>query len=218
MGFTGIFPAQKFEGVIKMLASASMMEKSIRETIGALYVNGKFSSENSEFVSNCYREMVHVNRQLFDRIPFPVIFTPDDVYASAKEMRERVAKERVIYIYTGWSGHPFLSEEENNISRAVHDVWAHLVCGCPFTFMGEFNAYMTQRKHYPSWTWAVMFTETPVQTAAYYYCGGFPDMQQRAFIAPLEWLEICETELTHDYSANAIMTENGEMIGESVAV
>jgi hypothetical protein len=188
------------------------MENSLRSLIGKQYMSGKFASENSEFVAKCFREFAKVNAELFKLIPFRVEFTETDSYQSAKEMRERVIKEKVIYIFTGYSGHPFLSHDENNISRAVHDVWAHLVCGCPFSFKGEFNAYLTQRKHYPSWTWNVLFTEIPAQTAAFYHCGDFPDIPQRAFISPVQWVEMCEMELSHDYTANAIMSEQGQLL------
>lgn len=180
------------------------MEEAIRQNIGERYVNGTYASENGLFVDMCYRKIAEVNAELFARIPYEVIFTTDDVYPSAKVMRERVQAEGVIYIYTGSSGHPFLSTEENNVSRAVHDVFAHLVCGCPFTFQGEYNAYLTQRQHYPRWTWNVLFTEIPAQTAAYYYLGSF-DYTQRAFISPTEWLEICEMHLTKDYSHDSVL-------------
>lgn len=190
-----------------------MEEKQIREHIGNSYCNDLFSSENSEFVAKCYAEYAKVNRKLFKMIPFPVIFTKNDTYASAKEMRERVIKDRKIYIYTEYDGHPFLEQGDNNIARAVHDIWAHLVCGCPFTFAGEFNAYLEQRKYYPSWTWRVLFTEIPAQTAAYYFMGDF-SYKQRAFAAPAEWLELCSTYLIKDYSKNAIlnMIEGGMAI------
>jgi hypothetical protein len=187
------------------------MENAIKLSIGRQYVEANFASENSDFVAKCYREYVRINQELFAKIPFPVVFTNVDTYKTAKEMRERVLNEQVIYIYTEYGGHPFLNQEENNIARAVHDVWAHLVCGCPFTFQGEFNAYLEQRKHYPKWTWNVLFTEIPAQTAAYYYKGDFSYVQ-RAFIAPVEWVEVCEMNLIKDYSQNAIMDESGRVL------
>lgn len=180
-----------------------MNTKDIRYTIGKAYVEGTFESENSEYVAKAYKEIARVHRELFERIPFKVEFTEEDTYMNAKDMRADVLKTGVIKIYKGWSGHPFLTHEENNIGRAVHDVFAHLVCGCPFNFQGEYNAYLEQRKYYPEWTWRVLFAEIPGQTSAYYYKGDF-SYDQRAFEAPQEWLDMCEV-LVRDYSENSIM-------------
>lgn len=174
-----------------------------RRQIGLEYVARRFKDENSEQVRANYSLISDINRRLFELIPFNVQFTNDDPYSSAKDMREQVAATGNIRIYTDWSGHPFLTHEENNVSRAVHDVWAHLVCGCPFTFVGEYSAYLTQREHYPRELWPTLFTEIPAQTAAYYFLGGF-DYRQRAFEAPAHWVELCKG-IEEDYSKNAII-------------
>lgn len=175
----------------------------IKYKIGQEYVEGSFEHEETEKVKQAFADINRVNQELFKLIPYRVIFTTDDVYQSAKEMREKVAATGEIYIFTEWSGHPYLTQDENNMGRAVHDVWAHMVCGCPFTFQGEYNAYLEQRKHYPESTWRVLFAEIPGQTAAYYFKGSF-DYDQRAFEAPKEWLDLCEPFIK-DYSENAIL-------------
>lgn len=183
-----------------------MISKSpevIKHLIGHEYVEGIFESENSEHVRLAYREIAKVNQRLFDLIPYKVEFTEEEGYLTAKEMREMVVATGTIKIYTGWSGHPFLTQEENSIGRAVHDVWAHMVCGCPFSFEGEYNAYLEQRKHYPEWTWGVLFAEIPAQTSAYYFSGSF-GYEQRAIEAPQHWIEWCKL-LKSDYSANSVL-------------
>lgn len=180
-----------------------MNENDIKMTIGSEYVNGYFLGENGEFVEEAYKEIARINEILFEKIPFKVVFTEDDSYKSAKEMRDRVQKEKVIYIYKGNSEHEFLTPEQNWKGRAIHDVFAHLVCGCPFSFQGELNAYYEQRKHYPEWVWNVLFAEIPAQTSAYYYCGNF-EFKQRAIIAPRHW-QIMSESLKKDYSENSIL-------------
>ena len=175
----------------------------IRYTIGKGYVEGTFENEENEFVKKAYAEIARVNEELFNKIPYKVEFTEADLYTNAKDMRKEVLETGVIKIYTGWSGHPYLTQEQNNMGRAVHDVWAHLVCGCPFNFEGEYNAYLEQRKYYPEWTWRVLFAEIPGQTSAYYYKQDF-SYDQRAFEAPQEWLDMCEV-LRRDYSYNSIL-------------
>jgi hypothetical protein len=180
-----------------------MNSKEIRYAIGKAYVEGTFESEQSEFVRKAYEEISRVNAELFKHIPYKVEFTEEDLYTNAKDMRKEVQETGVIKIYSGWSGHPYLTQEQNNIGRAVHDVWAHLVCGCPFNFEGEYNAYLEQRQYYPEWTWRVLFAEIPGQTSAYYYMNDFT-YEQRAFEAPQEWLDMCDV-LRRDYSHNSIL-------------
>lgn len=187
------------------MLSAKQIEE-IRYIIGKEYVEtpkGGFKHEEDKFVEEAYRTITAINKRLFEAIPFPVVFTSVDPYKTAKEMRERVMKEKVIYIYTEFGGHPYLSQEENNIGRAVHDVFAHLVCGCPFTFVGEYNAYLEQREYYPEWVWGVLFAEIPAQTCAYYYKGSF-DYDQRAIEAPRHWMTLTEP-LKRDYSHHSVL-------------
>lgn len=182
------------------------LNEFIRHTIGQDYLVGvrNVLDENSEHVQAAFEEISRVNRELFDLIPYEVVFTKQDVYSSAKEMREEVLRTNTIYIYTEWSGHPILSQFDNNIGRAVHDVFAHLVCGCPFTFEGEYTAYLEQRKYYPQWTWDVLFAEIPAQTAAY-YVNGSHDFDQRAIAAPKHWMNLADNLKLQDYSHNSVL-------------
>jgi hypothetical protein len=181
----------------------------IRYTIGTEYLTRSHGvlDHSSEHVQAAFKEISRVNRELFALIPYEVVFTEKDVYSSAREMRERVQSENKIYIYTGWSGHPLLTQEDNNIGRAVHDVFAHLVCGCPFNFEGEYTAYLEQRKWYPQWTWDVLFAEIPAQTAAY-YVNGSHDFDQRAIAASKRWMELAENLILDDYSHNSVLNTN----------
>ncbi len=184
-----------------------MMESpviDVRMVLGRNYIEGNYSSENSERVKEHFRIIAEVNAELFDLIPFEVIFTEEDMYQSAREMRERVVAENTIYIYKGGIEHPFLTPEENLKGRAVHDVFAHLVCGCPFSFKGELNAYYEQRNYYPREVWATLFAEIPMQTAAFYYANGY-DFPQRAIEATQTEMNLVE-HLKHDYSSNSVLS------------
>ena len=179
-------------------------EKFIRNSLGRAYRKNKFKSEDSEFVVECYRKIVEINNELFEKIPYQVKFVSGEPYKNAREMRERVISENVIYISTDGEPNKFMTQEENLKGRAIHDVFAHMVCGCPFTFKGEYNAYLEQRKHYPIWTWGVLFAEIPMQTASYYVENNF-DYEQRAIEAPAWLMAYCEKFLAHDYSVNSVL-------------
>lgn len=179
-------------------------DNEVIKLLGDFYVNGKIESENNKKVEDSFRIMAQINHEIFKEIPYKVIFTEKDVYKSAREMRERVVEENVMYIYTGNSEHQFLTEQENWEFRAVHDVFAHMVCGCPFTFKGEFNAYLEQRKLYPKSIWGVLFGEIPMQTSAYYYKGSF-DFKQRAIEAHPDLVKYFEERFVHDYSKYSVL-------------
>lgn len=183
-----------------------MNNVEIRNYIGNEYLNRDWIiEEETPFVEAAFAEISKVNRELFSMIPFEVIFTNKDIYESAADMRKQVTESGKIYIYDGWEGHPYLSLEDNLIGRAVHDVWAHLVCGCPFTFTGEYTAYLEQRKYYPSWTWDVLFSEIPAQTAAFYVNGKSHIFKQRAIVAPRTWVQFAEMLELEDFSSNSVM-------------
>jgi hypothetical protein len=181
-----------------------MKQLNVIEMLGKNYLTGNYESEQTAETKKAYETISTINRELFKHIPYKVVFTSNDEYASAKEMRERVQKENTIYIYNGWNGHPFLSLEDNLIGRAVHDVFAHCVCGCPFSFTGELNAYFTQREYYPKSVWNVLFSEIPMQTAAFYTANKEFSFPQRAFAATQQEMDMVE-HLKKDYSKNSIL-------------
>jgi hypothetical protein len=181
-----------------------MKTMNVVEVLGKNYIHGLYASENSEEVKKHFEIIAAVNKELFKQIPYEIVFTEEDMYSSAKEMREKVQETGIMYIYTGWSGHPFLTQEQNNIGRAVHDVFAHCVCGCPFNFQGELNAYYEQRKYYPKEVWATLFAEIPMQTAAFYAAGKEFSFPQRA-IKATEQDMLLVSHMVKDYSKNSIL-------------
>lgn len=183
----------------------------IRTVIGLEYLYQKDGiEEESKRVHEAFRIINEINESLFEKIPYEVIFTLDDPYQSAAHMRREVQKTNKIYILAsdeskGYSGHPCLTHYHNNIGRAVHDVWAHCVCGCPFTFEGEYTAYLEQRKHYPKEVWDVLFAEIPAQTAAYYANEQSHSFQQRGIAAPQKWMNIAKRLELPNYSNYSIL-------------
>lgn len=181
-----------------------MRQFNVVEFLGRNYLTEAYASEESEEVREAFKTISTINKELFNHIPYKVVFTSEDHYMSAKDMRKQVSETGIIYIYDGWNGHPFLTLEENLIGRAVHDVFAHCVCGCPFNFIGELNAYFTQRTYYPEHVWPVLFAEIPMQTAAFYVAGKEFNFPQRAIAASEQEMLLVE-HMKKDYSANSIL-------------
>ena len=186
-----------------MMGSQTM---DVKMVLGRNYMEDMNREENTEEIAAHFRQIAAVSSSLFEKIPYEVVFTEEDHYKSAKDMREKVTASGIIYIFSGNNDHPFLSPEENVKGRAVHDVFAHMVCGCPFSFQGELNAYYEQRKHYPKETWATLFAEIPMQTAAFYYNGkSFEGIVQRGIKATETEMNLVE-HLRKDYSHNSVLS------------
>lgn len=87
------------------------------------------------------REYVARTRRTFERLPYRVVFTPRDPYATAEHMAGQARSTGVLAVYTGGSeGRPW-SPLDNWRMRAVHDVHDHMTSGVvPFDFTGEVEA------------------------------------------------------------------------------
>lgn len=175
------------------------------DVLGRNYIEGVYESENSKEVEEDYRIIAAVNQELFNNIPFKVIFTEEDHYSSAKELREEVMKTGIMYVFTGGNEHEYFTPTENLIGRAVHDTYAHMVCGCPFTFIGELNAYFEQSTHYPKRVHQTLFAEIVSQAAAFHHRGDNFDFPQRAIRANKQDMELV-SHLVKDYSENSVLS------------
>lgn len=110
-------------------------------------------------------------RHAWRHIPVAVQFTPEalgEPYASAEEMRERIASEKVFLVrkresksVTHWfdGGHAEF--------RAVHDWYGHVVCHNPFTMDGELGAFRAHvaEKLFTAETLPLVWSEVVLENA-----------------------------------------------------
>lgn len=76
--------------------------------------------------------------------------TAEDPYGSSREMMNDVAQGRIKSLATKSTGsHPFFTDDENDMFRAVHDVFGHAGSGRNFGPSGEEAAF---RSHYGMFT------------------------------------------------------------------
>lgn len=91
---------------------------------------------------------------------------PHDPYKSSREMMADVANGRIRTLATATTGpHPVFTNDENDMFRAVHDVFGHAGSGRNFNASGEEAAF---RSHYSMFTPAArpaMATETRGQNS-----------------------------------------------------
>lgn len=99
--------------------------------------------------------------------------TADDVAESAKRMGEDVRQGRIKTLSTAATGsHAFLSDEENDRFRAVHDVFGHAATGRGFDAHGEVSAYLSHRQMFPSAAHPALQSETEGQNSYLNYGPG----------------------------------------------
>jgi hypothetical protein len=93
-----------------------------------------------------------------------------DPYPDAATMVADLGSARRLRIFgTGGPGnrHPYLSAEQNNMFRAVHDVFGHLASGRGFDRHGEEAAWFAHSRAYSPLARLAMTTETRGQTSMF---------------------------------------------------
>lgn len=93
---------------------------------------------------------------------------PDDPYATPKDMREDVDRGRLSVLSTETTGgHPFLSNDENDMFRAVHDAFGHAATGRNFDRHGEEAAFLSHSRMFTPDARPAMAAETRGQNTAF---------------------------------------------------
>jgi hypothetical protein len=117
------------------------------------------------------------NHKLFDHIKskYKVEFVDEDPYVSAEEMRREADDTGILKIYKGESNHPYFSDKDNWIFRAVHDYYTHIATHTEnFDLRGEVRAYNTHMKLVPPMARPALFTELIGQVCFAIKYGNFP--------------------------------------------
>jgi hypothetical protein len=138
---------------------------------------------HERYADSAYDVISRINNVLYEKIPIPVKWVSEDPYDSYADMKERVQKEGVLYVFTGGSNPKHMSHEDNIKGRAVHDYFGHLEADCNFSMRGEWEKYNHVKDRYPAWVRPLLFTEIVGQRAMISYSGGF-DYDQKATFAP----------------------------------
>jgi hypothetical protein len=87
--------------------------------------------------------------------------------------------------------HPFLSNAENDMFRAVHDAFGHAATGRGFDVDGEEAAWCKHSSMYSRLARQAMTTETRGQNSALVFCcdgAHFPE--QKVFLLPPEFSDL----------------------------
>lgn len=139
------------------------------------------ASEIQEEARQAYEALVKEVEQQYDilikELKIKIEFTDDDPYENYFDMRDDFIENRRLKILktsvTG--GHPFLTDEQNDKFRAVHDAFGHLATGRGFDRHGEEAAYQAHKS---------MFGPLAVKAAATELRGQNSFLLDRGFFGP----------------------------------
>lgn len=102
--------------------------------------------------------------------------TEKDPYGNAAQMAKDVRSGRIRTLSSERTPHAFLSPEENDRFRAVHDVFGHAATGRGFDRHGEEAAYLSHRQMFSKAAQQALASETRGQNSVLNYgLRGFPD-------------------------------------------
>ncbi|MEQ4299936.1 hypothetical protein ABNF97_00865 [Plantactinospora sp. B6F1] len=128
-----------------------------------------------------------VGRVEFGGLGVAVRIVDEDPYPDVESMVDDVRRRRLRVWASAASGnqHPYLSDGENDMFRAVHDVFGHAASGRGFDRHGEEAAWLKHSTMYSPLAGRALTTETRGQNCAriFRYAGGrFPE--QKAVLLP----------------------------------
>ncbi|WP_405097205.1 hypothetical protein [Micromonospora sp. NBC_01412] len=184
-GSTGITLAEAYERV--------RLDPVVGAAIADAYMAAPLRDERAyaAYAAFC-RETVRqyhflVGRAEFGGLGVAVRIVDEDPYADVGSMVDDVRRRRLKVWASAANGnpHPYLGDGENDMFRAVHDVFGHAASGRGFDRHGEEAAWLKHSAMYSSLARRALTTETRGQNCAliFHYRGArFPE--QKAALLP----------------------------------
>jgi hypothetical protein len=114
-----------------------------------------------------------IGRPAFGGLGVAVRIVDDDPYPDVEAMLEDVHNRRLRVFASAATDnpHPYLSDGENDMLRAVHDAFGHAASGRGFDAHGEEAAWLKQRAMYSPLARRALTTEIRAQTCALVFRG-----------------------------------------------
>jgi hypothetical protein len=136
----------------------------------------EFSEEAREAYEALTEEIAQQFRMLTDEMGIKVEFVEDDPYGDPLEMMDDIqTNKRLKVLKTETTGpHPYWTNEENDMFRAVHDAFGHAATGRGFDRHGEEAAYQAHSSMVSELARRALLTETRGQNVVVITTGDFP--------------------------------------------
>lgn len=176
-----------------------------------------------------YRAMAEETQRQFEHMTSPrargglgisVEATPDDPYGKqswstvVSDVRNDLAENNRIKVLStkATGGHPYFSDDQNDMFRAVHDVYGHLGSGRGVDFDGEEAAYQKHSRMYTPLARRAMATETRGQNSYLRFNGDFPDQKVAILPDHMQALQFSRSGTPRDIemARNRAMLKNRE--------
>lgn len=171
------------------------------ETVGNWYANAPMVDAASEAA---YRAMAEDTARQFDMLTSPtsrgglgvdVSVSSVDPYDTSKiegvrRMIEDMNNRKLAVLSTGATGgHPFFTNDQNDMFRAIHDAFGHGATGRGFNRHGEEAAYRSHSRMYSPEARPALASETRAQNAYVNQFGDFGPQKMVTLPAELAALE-----------------------------
>jgi hypothetical protein len=122
-----------------------------------------------------------------------VEFVDSDPYKNSKEMFADASKGVLKVLKTSSTGsHPYLTDEQNDMFRAVHDYFGHAATGRGFGQDGEESAWVHHSQMFSDLARGALTTETRGQNS-WYNSRGKQFATQKVALLPKEYWQVPET-------------------------
>lgn len=168
-----------------------------------------------------YRAMREEVGRQFDHMTSPrsrgglgidVEITREDPYGGGdvgrvyREFRGDVENNNRMKVFSTAStgGHPFMSNDENDMFRAVHDVYGHLGSGRGIDFDGEEAAYQKHSRMFSPLARQALATETRGQNSALRLHGEFQEQKVALLPQHMQGLQFSRVGTPQDRAAAAL--------------
>lgn len=129
-----------------------------------------------------YRAMREEIGSQFDhlrRLGYDVEVSKDDPYPGPADMMRDLRENRRLRVLSTATtgGHPFFTNDQNDMFRAVHDAYGHAATGRGFDRHGEEAAYLAHARMFSPLARRAMATETRGQNSVVNVTGEFPEQK-----------------------------------------
>jgi hypothetical protein len=169
--------------------------------------------DNSQRVTDAYDAFRREIMRQYDALPVRVTVVDSDPYASAADMFADVRTGRLFVLSSATTGgHPYLTDDENNAFRAVHDFHGHYMSGRDFSRHGEDAAYLRHSLMFSRQACRALTMETRGQNSAFIFEHGGRDFPEQKLGLLPRW---CETRKPHVFGALWNSTGTGATVDQT---
>lgn len=165
------------------------------------------------------KEVEQQYKELTGPLGVKVDFVTSDPYANVEELRKDLEENHHLAVLKtettvdSSGAHPYFTNEQNDMFRAVHDAFGHAASGRGFDRNGEEAAYQAHRSMFSDLATKALATETRSQNSCLITNGTFPD--QKVALMPDELIKRLRQIADELLSKAAITADDDNLYSET---